>query len=244
MAIRETDAFVLKTYKLAEHDKIVVVLTRDYGKIRLIAKGARGSKARFGSSLEPFSKVLASYYFKEGRELYTIQRCDLLRSSFALASEPETLAGLSYTAELIEEFVPPAEPNPKIFRLLDAVLELFDSAAHAPCLLRYFEVWVLKLSGFFPDLDRCSACHRTIERVSNTWVSMDGSGYCVSCRTTGSQAVAEGTKFLVGEILSKHPREFLTLPLDLTVWHVLAALNRQLIRHHLERELKSYSYLR
>lgn len=242
MAILETEAFVLRAFKLAEHDKIVLVLSHDYGKIRLIAKGARGSKARFGSSLEPFSKILVSFYHKEGRELFNIQRTDLLRSSFALASEPDTFAELSYAAELIEEFVPAGEPCPKIFRLLDAVIDLFDSVSLAQPLLRYFELWMLKLSGFFPDLGRCSACHRQIDLASNTWISRDGSAYCVQCRAAGSQAVSEPVKRLVFEIQRNHPREFVHLPADADSLRFLGLLNRQLIRHHLERELKAYSY--
>src|SRR5436190_8655728 len=102
-----SDALVLRSYKLGETSKVVVLLTRDRGKLRAVAKGARGRRSRYQSALEPLSRVRASLYGRQGAELFRLGDCELVRSAFPAASRglEESLA-LSYFAELIDAFSP------------------------------------------------------------------------------------------------------------------------------------------
>src|SRR5688572_12649070 len=104
MPLIESESLVLKSYSLAEADKIVVLLTRDHGIVRGVAKGAKRLKSRFGSGLEPFSVVTAAYFQKETAELVSIQRIDLVASSFAAAGDPEFLSKFAYLTELLIAF--------------------------------------------------------------------------------------------------------------------------------------------
>ena len=74
MPLIETESLVLKSYNLAESDKIVVLLTREHGVVRGVAKGAKRLKSKFGSGLEPFSVVMATYFEKESSELVRFKR--------------------------------------------------------------------------------------------------------------------------------------------------------------------------
>src|SRR5512134_1946297 len=98
MPVIETEGLVLRSYNLAEADRIVVFFTREHGIVRGVAKGARRLKSRFGSTLEPFSTIQLEFFQKEERELVSIQQVDLLRSSFDAASDPEYLNTFSYIA--------------------------------------------------------------------------------------------------------------------------------------------------
>jgi DNA repair protein RecO (recombination protein O) len=159
MGLTETEAIVLRTYNLAEADKIVVCLTRSSGVVRAVARGARRLKSRFGAGLEPFTIIALAYYEKEGRELVSVRQAEIIRSFFSLAQSSETVAALAYMSELVMEFAPPHEPNEKIFRMFRAVLEaLAASPEGLPSLVRYFEIWMLKLGGFLPDLRSCAEC--------------------------------------------------------------------------------------
>ena len=111
MPLIETESIVLKSYNLAEADRIVVLLTRDHGIVRGVAKGAKRLKSRFGSGLEPFSEGRATYFQKENLELVSLQSAELTRSNFALASEPEFLQKFSYIGDLLISFLPPLYPN-------------------------------------------------------------------------------------------------------------------------------------
>src|SRR5687767_12360245 len=123
MPLYETESLVLKSYNLAEADRIVVFFTRDHGIIRGVAKGAKRLHSRFGSTLELFSTVQLSYFQKEDRELVSLQQVELTRSCFSAASDPEFLHTFSYIADLLMAFVPPHDPNETLYRMTKACLD-------------------------------------------------------------------------------------------------------------------------
>ena len=174
MGLNETEAIILRTYNLAEADKIVVCLTRDFGVVRAVARGARRLKSRFGAGLEPFTIVALTYYEKEGRELVTLRQTEILKSFFALSKSAEIVSALAYMSELVIEFAPPHEPNEKVFRMVRAILlALLEAPSEIYALVRYFEVWILKLSGFFPDLYRCVDCGQRFDSGSAIFFSAE-----------------------------------------------------------------------
>jgi DNA repair protein RecO (recombination protein O) len=166
MMLRETEAIVLRTFKLAEADKIAVFLTKRYGLVRGVAKGARRLKSRFGASLEPFTLISLGFYEKEGRELLSIRHTEIMRSFFGLAREDEAVAGLEYLSELAIEFAPPHQPDERFYRMMKACLVAVEEAPNRwYALVRYFEIWSLRLSGFLADVDACGSCGRNLSTV-------------------------------------------------------------------------------
>jgi DNA repair protein RecO (recombination protein O) len=182
MGLVETEAIVLRVYPLAEADKIVVCLTRSAGVVRAVARGARRLKSRFGAGLEPFTLLHLSYYEKEGRELVTLRQTEIQRSYFNLSRRAETHAALAYLSELVLEFAPPHEPNEKLFRMVRATLGAVPQGEEdfTP-LLRYFEVWTLKLAGFLPELRRCAECGRKFTEKETSYLSAEFKSRCHLC---------------------------------------------------------------
>jgi DNA repair protein RecO (recombination protein O) len=183
MGVSETEAIVLRTYKLAEADKITVFLSQHSGVMRGVARGARRLKSKFGASLEPFTLVSLSYYEKEGQELVSIRQAEILRSFFELSKNTDVVIALEYIGGLILEFTPPHEPNEKVFRMLRACLEAIASTPEAlRQITRYCEVWLLKLSGFLPDLRSCVNCKQSFsEKNEKTYLGIDGALRCDRC---------------------------------------------------------------
>jgi len=182
MGLSETEALVLRTYNLADADKIVVCLTRVNGLMRGVAKGSRRLKNRFGAALEPFTLLQISFYQKENQELVSLRNTEILKSHFNIFSKAETLAGLSYLAELVIEFSPPYQPNDKLFRMVKACLEaIADSPADLQTILRYFEIWLLKLEGFLPDIKCCAECRHVFNESETTFIGSDFLLRCSSC---------------------------------------------------------------
>jgi DNA repair protein RecO (recombination protein O) len=198
MALTETPAIVLRTYKLADADKIVVLLTPEFGLVRGTAKGARRLKSRFGAALEPYTLITAHYYEREGRELVTINGADIIDSSFKLIGSEEVYRGLEYLSEMVIEFIPPREPNALIFRMLRACLETIAQRPQSiELLLRYFEIWLLKLGGFLPDLQKCNDCGKKLgedERLYFRW------GEPVTCQAC-AHGVGRELPFAVRELI-------------------------------------------
>src|SRR5215831_13858094 len=123
MPLHETDAFVLRTFTIKEADKVCVFFTREAGKLRGVAHGARRLKSRFGASLEPFTEVSLVYYQKENNELVSISTCDIINSQFVEGMSSQMLGVMHDLAELLIEFVPDHEPHDRFYRLDNATLE-------------------------------------------------------------------------------------------------------------------------
>jgi DNA repair protein RecO (recombination protein O) len=182
MALFETEALVLRTYNLAEADKIVVCLSRSAGLIRGVAKGCRKLKNRFGAALEPFTLINLTYYEKEHRELVSFRQTEILKSRFNLSSNASVLTGFSYMGDLLIDFSPPHQANDNLFRM---ALACFEAVSETPedleSVLRYFEVWLLKLEGFLPDLRTCGNCDRAFTGDEAVYLDADLSLRCAQC---------------------------------------------------------------
>jgi DNA repair protein RecO (recombination protein O) len=192
MGLVETEAVVLHTHKLAEADKIAVCMTERVGLIRGVAHGARRLKSRFGAALEPFTLVNLTFFEKETRELVTIKGAEIIKSYFGAARDVEGLAALEYLAELVREFAPPHQPDPKLFRMLRACVDALAGGPENPkALLSYCELWVLKLAGFLPDYRVCAGCGKSFgdARGHDLYISPEGVLRCRACRQAG-QAIS------------------------------------------------------
>src|SRR5688572_33245090 len=117
MAVFETEALILRSYNLAEADKIVVCLSRSAGLIRGVAKGCRKLKNRFGAALEPFTLINLTYYEKEHQELVSFRQVEILRSRFNLSSNSSILTGFSYLGVLLIDFSQHNQPTTILYRL-------------------------------------------------------------------------------------------------------------------------------
>ena len=161
MALFSTEALVLRGHKLGETSRIVVLLTRERGKLRAVARGARGARPRYRSALEPLSEVRVSLYGRQGAELLRLGEAELLHSAFRAGSRSlDAALFLSGCAELLDAFSPEGEAEDKVYRLALAVVRATEAGASPALLGRYLEAWLLKLQGLYPSLDRCAACGR------------------------------------------------------------------------------------
>jgi len=154
--LHTADALVLRTYKLAEADRIVVFLTRDRGKKRGVAKGARRPRSRFMGALEPLTEVRVAYFEREGRELVGLNYAEPVRSPLGLALRLTGGASVAfeyvgYFAELLDEWAQDADADDRLYRLGASMLDALGAGTPAEPLARYFEYWLLRLQGVYPE---------------------------------------------------------------------------------------------
>jgi DNA repair protein RecO (recombination protein O) len=204
-----TDAIVLRSYNLAEADRIVVCLTQTSGLVRAVAKGARRMKSRFGAALEPFTIVRLDFYEKENRDLVTISRAEIVKSNFDLAAQIEVAEVLGYMAELIGEFAPPHETNEKLFRMVKACVEALAGApGAAKVVLRYFEIWLLRLAGSFPDVAACVVCGRAVTPGEELYLDAESAIRCAACSRRVGTKLMPATQQLMMLSQRQGPAEF------------------------------------
>ncbi len=255
MPLRETDAFVLRAFTIKEADKICVFFTRDAGKLRGVAHGARRLKSRFGASLEPFTEVSLTYFQKENKELVSISNCEIINTQFVEGLASEVLGVMHYLAELVIEFVPDHEPNERVYRLIRATLEslrrtgateILDAKERdekLAAITRYFEIWTLKLAGFFPHWKNCGACEKDLAGEITIWLTGEGVPQCPACGGGRGEELRLAVWRTIQEVLTQSPETFLASGRDARSIAQIGALTARLIDRVLERELKSYEVL-
>jgi DNA repair protein RecO (recombination protein O) len=149
MPLYTTEAIILRTYKLGEADRIVVFLTRDRGKRRGVAQGARRMRSRFGGALEPLTRVAVTYFEKESRELVSLNYAEPL-SSPLWSVRSDALGHTGYFAELIDECALEGDADDRLYRLGSSVVDALAAGVAVEPLARYFEYWLLRLQGVYP----------------------------------------------------------------------------------------------
>jgi DNA repair protein RecO (recombination protein O) len=187
MPLRETEAIILRTYRLGEADKIVSVFTRQWGRLRAVATGARRPKSRYGSTLEPLSYVRLWLFERENRDLLRMNSAELMESFFDMQKEYRVQIAAQYVSEVAERFLSEREVNERAFRLMLAVLRAFKRSREVNRPLLYFNFWLLRLEGFLPDLEHCLECGRQLgEEVGFYGQGAEGL-LCATCRTVAAK---------------------------------------------------------
>lgn len=153
-----TSAIVLRSWPFGESDKIVSFLTENYGKITGIAKGAKRSRRRFVNSLEPFSLVSLRFQDRPHSSLALIQASDLFHSFRQLITSLDKISFASYMVEITEGLIGEREEASLIFQHLRDSLGFLEEHGASLRTLTAFELKLLRLAGYQPQLDNCKRC--------------------------------------------------------------------------------------
>jgi DNA repair protein RecO (recombination protein O) len=239
--ILTTEAIVLKTMKYRESSMIATIYTRDHGKISVIAKGIRNNPRVFGSSLEAMNRVRVVLYMKPSRELQLLTQCELIRSSRGLVENLRKMASAMAMVELANLAMPPEEKNVDFYDLLaDSLESLNDATRWCENALYYYEMHLLDLVGFRPEVRRCSSCGISVERTESA--AKDGRFIVTPSGVLCAQCVpGVGGEVTIGLAGMKALDLFQTLRSAEPALRVsiapaagkeVAALLRHLVRHH------------
>ena len=242
MPVHKADALILRTYKLGESDRIVVFLTRDRGKKRGVAKGARRPKSRYVGALEPLTRGEVAYFEREQRELVRLNYVEPARSPL-LAKSAEALGHVGYFAELIDEWAQESHADERLFRLGASMVDAIANGAPIDRLARYFEYWLLRLQGVYPAL-ACAACSGPL----SAGAVMPPREHVYVCRRCAPAGGGTGLSTMAIHFLraagTATPEKLDSLQLSAAASRELETAHRRLINLHLEKELKSARVLR
>lgn len=182
------EALTLRSSPLGEADLIVTLYTREHGKLRAVAKGARKSASKLVGHLEPLTQVRLS--LSRGRSLDIVAQAQVLQSFPDLKSGLTGIAQGLYVAELLDGFGSEASPNPELYQLaLDLLAALgpdSDERTGDGLPLRYFELHLLRHSGLLPELYHCVECRREIAPDEHRYSPNMGGVLCLSCNPDGA----------------------------------------------------------
>lgn len=244
MPTQEAEGIVLRRYSLSDSDRIVVFVTREFGKVRAVARGAKRPQSPMGGALEPLSHVKLEYSAREGRDLQQLRRAELIHAYLGKNLSLESVYLFSYFAEIANEMVQDNQPNQPMFRLLLASLEAGEGNGDAHALARYYEIWSLRLSGLLPDYDYCSNCGKCVKDDGFfAWLE-SGQVRCGNCAEGRGLRIGAAAASALDAMTRLGPGQFAERILPREAAVEIERLAQRLLGLHLERELKSYRILR
>ena len=181
MPLVKTTAIILRSRKWGEADRIITFYSKDFGKIRGVARGARRQKSRFGGAIEPFSVCRLNLFEKAGDFLFRISHVDLIRSSQVLREDLRLMASAARMVNVVAAITPDGDPDPLLFDTLEQGLASLHESEDSRFTALLFQIRLLGLTGFRPQTDHCAACGRMHFVGEPQFSPLAGGLVCLTC---------------------------------------------------------------
>jgi DNA repair protein RecO (recombination protein O) len=223
---------------LHEADLIVSFFTRDYGRMKGVAKAALKSRKRFGGALEPMTQARAWFAERPRQELVRLDQLEIIRSPLSQPVDPVRLAVLSLFAELLDEALPERDPQETVFRLAVAMLE--QTTVEQPWMpLTYFQLWMTRLMGLLPDIGHCTVCREKLVAGEISFNTLGDGLFCAVHRNGSASELSADSWLLAQRMLRAPASAFAAEPWPRRRAQDLRRFTLQALERHLERRLRS-----
>lgn len=242
-----SEAVVLRHSDYGEADRILVLYTRENGKVRAIAKGARKIRSRKAGHLEPFTRV--SLQMAQGRDMPIVTQAETIDAYLPLREDLLKTGYAAYVAEMIDRFFYEEGENQAVYRLLTDTLERISSLPDAQLAIRYFELHLLDLLGFRPELFHCLGCGEEIQPQDQFFSIAQGGVFCPKCGASRTDVIPVSVgllrylRHLQRSSFAEATRIDRT-PLDPTLRADMEILLQRYMSYLLERTLNTPNFLR
>lgn len=239
------EAVVMRHADWGEADRLLTLYTRERGKVRAIAKGARKIRSRKAGHLEPFTRV--TLQLARGRDLLIVTQADTLDAYLPIHENLVKTSHAAYVVELLDRFTYEDDSeNYNIFRLLTEALSRLEKEADPWLASRYYEVRLLDVLGYRPHLFECANCGREIKAEDQFFSAAQGGVLCPACGVglPGVWSVSmEALKYLRHFQRSDYTRAQRARPSP-EVQSEVEALLQYYVTYLLERVLNSPGFIR
>jgi DNA repair protein RecO (recombination protein O) len=175
----QTEAIIIKRMNLGEADRILILYTANHGKVKAVAKGSRRPKSKLGGHVELLTH--STLLLAKGKSLDIITQAQTINSYLPLKDDLKRMSFGLYASELIDYFTEERIENRELFRLLIDTLQRLTESSNPDIVLRYFELHMLSLSGYRPQLQKCTNCNQVLRPIPNYFSSSQGGALCPDC---------------------------------------------------------------
>lgn len=246
MAIQKSRGIILRRQDLRETSLILTFYTRDFGKIKGIVRGVRGSRAQCGGgSLEIFAYDEIVFYERKSSDIYTVSQCDLLEYFYPVREGLDKLAYAAYMVELLDSVTALSDKNVEAFNLLLNSLRLLSGESSPRRVARIFEIKLLHLLGIMPAFEACAVCGKGLD--GNARFSFRHGGLmCKACLESDRSArtILAGTVKFIEHIRSLPFEKVARIKVSGEVGRELETILRKFLDYHIERRLKTVEFLK
>lgn len=238
------EAIVLHHRDWGEADRFLRLYTLEMGKISAIAKGARKMRSRKAGHLEPFTRV--SLQLASGRDLFIVTQAETVDAFLPLRENFLLTNFGAYVVEVVDRFTYDEEVNRGIYRLLADTLTRLCTSANPDLVVRFYELRLLDMIGFRPQLFECASCGKAIKAEDQYFSAQMGGVLCPSCgpKTPGSRTVGMSALKYLRHFQRSNYREAGRAHLTSTLNREMEALMNHYLTYLLERALNTPAFLR
>jgi DNA repair protein RecO (recombination protein O) len=230
-------AFVLTTLDYGDSDRIVSLFTLEHGRIKAFARSARKSRKRFGAALEPFARIEAEIRIKEG--LSGLQQAGIHCIYPQIRGDLGRIAQALYACELVDAMTPEGHPLPRLYRLLAAYLDRLEMGSAREDDRRFFEINLLNILGYRPELSTCSRCDSPFGEAG-ALLQEGGEAVCRACGASGRHLSAATLAALAACLLTG---SFGRVVFSAATLQEAGMLLDRAVSSHAGRQLKSLEFL-
>jgi len=238
------EGVVLRHSDWGEADRLLLLYTRERGKLRALAKGVRKLRSRKAGHLEPFTRV--ALMLARGRDMWIVTQAETVEAYQPLRENLLKLGQAAYVLELVDRFGYEEGEDAGLYQLLTATLRRISEEEDAFLAVRYFEMRVLDLFGFRPQLFECVRCAAEIKPQDQFFSALQGGVLCPKCGPqdpTARPASIEALRFLRHIQRSNYP-ETKRARIPASIRNEMEILLQYYLTYHLERKLNSPEFLR
>lgn len=231
---------VVKEIFVGEADKIITVIAKDYGKIRISAKGARRAKNKFVSGTSLFS--YCDFIIYSNNNYNSLNQVDIIESFYELTSDLLKLSYASYFAEVLEKTVPENQgANDVLLLLLKTLLALKREKTPPKLTARVFEIKFLQLNGVMPELSACTQCKSTDREL---YFGAEGI-VCEKCRIPSLNyiKITPTVIYAIAYILSSDLNKIFRFNISAQSLDELTKISRLLFREHINLQFKALRFI-
>lgn len=230
MVLEKCEGIVIRTTDYAETNKIVTLFTREWGKVGVMARGAKKPNSRLTAISQPFTH--GYYLVQKGRGLGSLQQGEMITSMRSIREDIFLTAYASYVIDLTDKSTEEKKPNPFLFELLLQTLNYMNEGYDLDILVNIYEMKMLNVLGLYPVLDHCTICgstegdfsfsiregglicHRCIEKdpyhykVSSATIRLLRIFYMLDLSRLGNISVKDSTKAELKQVINAYYDEY------------------------------------
>jgi DNA repair protein RecO (recombination protein O) len=238
-----TEAIVLRHSDFGEADRLLTVVTPYLGKLRLLAKGIRKPSSRKAGHLDLFTRT--ELMVARGRNLDIITQAQMIEPYLALRRDLWRMSHAYYVAELLDVFSEEQAENEALYRLFSHALGWICQSNDLQLSMRFFELRVLDLAGYRPQLFNCLRCNAPLEPVINYFSPEEGGALCPRCGEgwRGARPIPLSALKVLRYMQTHEYAQCAALQLQLSTAEEIERALQDYLTYTLERRLKSVEFL-
>ena len=248
MSICRTEAIALGRTDYSNSSQIITFYTRNYGKIRTLAKGfkrASGKCTTKAIDLLTYYQIL--FIKKEHSSLHILTEAVVQNNYPQIRSNLDKYYKASYLAELVNEFTEESDSSEQLFDIFLSTVTGISVSADATTWLLAFEIKMLKILGYLPELRRCVNCKNSILRISEVYFhAKEGGVLCKTCQVRFQEGIVVpvGAVLIAGRLADINLQNMERVKIQLSICVEIEKMLRYYIKSILNKELNSWKYIR